>query len=88
MLFELRALTLCVSIFWYFSFFQSANLSNVVCSEELECEFKELAKGSGVSLIFGSLKVKERWVKSAEMRERPSFAPLRLCPGLVGSRSV
>lgn len=88
LLFKLRALTLCMSIFWYFSFFPIANLSNAVCSEELKGELKELAKGSGVCLIFGSLNVKERWVRSAEAWGRPGSAPLPLCPSSVGSCST
>jgi len=77
LLFKLRALTLCVKIFWYFSFFQSANQNNVVCLEEHEYEFKELANESGVCLIFGSLNMKERWVRSAETRGDPAW--LRSC---------
>lgn len=84
LLFKLKALTLCVVILWYFSFAQFINLIRVVCSEELESEFKQLAKGSGVCLIFCSLNVKESWVKSAEMHGRPSST----LPQLSGSCSV
>lgn len=97
LLVKLRALPLCVSIFCYLSFFRSANLSNAVFSEELECEFKELAKGSGICLIFRSLNVKERWVRSAETRGEPallgscsvgnhSAQEPECCPGVVANK--
>lgn len=84
MLFQLRALTLCVSICWYFSLLPTANLSNAVFSEECECEFKELAKGSGVYLIFSSLNVTERWVRSAETWGDSSPALPQLSGELLG----
>lgn len=63
----------------FFLFFPATNLSNAVFSEELEYEFRELAKESGVLLVLGSLNI----IHGAALQraEGPDSAMLLLWPG-------